>query len=138
MLQIVTSALTFTVFSGVHAQTQCLPCPPLFHGRTGWAVIFFTGFGNWYSYKPQAKNSFSGIYCLEQGCQLEHGCQSRKRWGDTIRQHPPIIFHGSGNLSIRCIISLLNQITPPSRCRKMVNFTKSSLPMLNIDLHLWP
>ena len=45
-------ALTFTVFSGLHAQTQCLPCPPLFHGRTGWAERFFVGFGNWYSYKP--------------------------------------------------------------------------------------
>ena len=40
------------VFSALHAQTQCLPCPPLFHGRTSWAERFFAGFGNWYSYKP--------------------------------------------------------------------------------------
>ena len=48
--------VTFTVFSGLHAQTQCLPYPPLFHGRMSWAESFFAGFGDWYSYKPQAKN----------------------------------------------------------------------------------
>ena len=31
------------MFSGLHAQTQCLPCPPLFHGRMGWAERFFAG-----------------------------------------------------------------------------------------------
>ena len=40
VLHIVTSALTVTVFFGLHAQTQCLPCPPLFYGRTGWAESF--------------------------------------------------------------------------------------------------
>ena len=34
-------------------------CPPLFHGRTGWAESFFVGFGNWYRYKPETKYSFS-------------------------------------------------------------------------------
>ena len=46
VLQTVTLALTFTVFSGLHAQPQCLPCPPLFQGQTGWAKRFFAGFGN--------------------------------------------------------------------------------------------
>ena len=54
-----------SLFSALLAQTQCLPCPPLFHGRTGWTESFFAGFGHWYSCKPQAKNSFLGIYCLE-------------------------------------------------------------------------
>ena len=33
-----------TVFSGLCAQTQCLPCTPLFHRQTGWAEFFFCRF----------------------------------------------------------------------------------------------
>ena len=56
VLQIVTLALTFTVFSGLHAQTQCLLCPPFFFcGRTDGAESFFAGSCNWCNYKPHPK-----------------------------------------------------------------------------------
>ena len=51
-MRFVIFCLNLRFVTGLHAQTQCLPCPPLFHGRTGWAERFFVGFGNWYSYKP--------------------------------------------------------------------------------------
>ena len=46
---------------------ECPPCPPLFQGRTGLEERYFACSCNWCSYKPEAKNSFSGIHHLEQG-----------------------------------------------------------------------
>ena len=54
-----------TIFSGLYAQTQRLPCPPFFQGRTGMAERFFAGSFNWYSYEPHGKN-LSRAYCFEQ------------------------------------------------------------------------
>ena len=54
------------MISGLHAQTQCLPCPPLCTSERVGQRGFIAGFGNWYSYKPQAKNFFSGMDCLEK------------------------------------------------------------------------
>ena len=65
VLQTVTLSLTFAMFSGLYAQAWYLPCPLLFHGLTGLAERVFTGSCNWYSYKPQVKNSFSAIHGLD-------------------------------------------------------------------------
>ena len=58
-----------TTFENIlHAQTQCLPCSPLFHGQTGWAESFlFAGFGNWNSTNHKQKIP-SQVYIASSKC----------------------------------------------------------------------
>ena len=64
VLRIVILALTFAMFSGLYAQTWCLPYSRLYHGLTGLAERFLhvleTGIlTNHNQYKS------SGVYCFE-------------------------------------------------------------------------
>ena len=74
----------------------------------------------------------------------QHGCKSRGEWGMypsiNVAASPLNIFYGSEKFPIQAnfisryqkMISLLNH---PPQYQKVVNFAKSSHPMLNIDLH---
>ena len=53
---------------------------PAFSWANGLGRVFFAGFDNWYSCKPQAKNFFSGIYCLEKRSVTPTALMRRDRW----------------------------------------------------------
>ena len=92
MLQIVTSALTFTVFSGLHAQTQCLPCPPLFHGRTGWAVIFLQVLVTGIVTSHKLKIPSQVYIALSKGAILSMGANPGKDGGTQSDNILPLFF----------------------------------------------